>query len=181
MLKRTLNLFFLLTIFATLSLIVLPPDAAAQGRHDRDRDRNDRYDRDDRYDRNDRYERYRRRYQKREVSGFIARVEESSNRFRRDVDRDLDRSRLDGSRREDKINEDVKRFEDELDRLRRDFDRRDSWWESRNEVERAVEAARPVGVRLRNNRFSSNVYSQWRNLKRDINRLAAAYDLTQIR
>jgi hypothetical protein len=170
-------LMFSSALCIALVVLMLPVGAMAQRDRYEGRDRNDRgrYDRD----RDDRG-RYERRYSKRQVGETIARVEQSSNRFRRDLDAALDRSRLDGSKREDKINEDVKRFEQALNRLRSEFDRRDSWWETRNNVEQALETARDVSTRLRNNSFGRhgrNVQAQWRDLRRDLNTLASRYNL----
>lgn len=173
MIKKLVKDFSLLIIAILLTTTLLPTESLAQRGRGRDRD-------DDRRDNRNDYRRYEQRYAKRDVSEIIRRVEESSNQFRRDVDRDLDRSRLDGSRREDRINDEVRRFEDALDRLRREFDRNDSWWESRSHVQVALDAARPVATRLRNNRFSSNVENQWRNLRRDLNKLAFVYNLPQV-
>ncbi|MFY9222566.1 MAG: hypothetical protein WAQ98_07850 [Blastocatellia bacterium] len=170
MLKKLVKDFSLLIIAILLITTLLPTESLAQRGRGRGNDKDDRND----------YRRYEQRYAKRDVSEIIRRVEESSNQFRKDVDRDLDRSRLDGSRREDRINDEVKRFEDALDRLRREFDRNDSWWESRNNVQVALDAARPVATRLKNNRFSSNVENQWRNLRRDLNKLAFVYNLPQV-
>ena len=72
--------------------------------------------------------RYRgRTYSKADVDRIIHRVEDSSDRLRQAVDRNLDRSRLDGTRREDDINQQVKQLENALDELRSEFDRRDTW------------------------------------------------------
>lgn len=177
MVRKFIKFCSVLVIAILLSTAVLPSESFAQ--RGRDNDRNDRNDRNNRNDRND-YRRYEQRYAKRDVSEIIRRVEEDSNRFRQDLDRDLDRSRLDGSKREDRINDEVRRFEDSLDRLRREFDRNDSWWESRNNVQVALDSARPVATRLRNNSFSSNVQNQWRTLRRDLNKLAFAYNLPQV-
>lgn len=170
MLKKLVKDFSLLIIAILLTTTLLPTESLAQRGRGRGNDKDDRND----------YRRYEQRYTKQNVSDIIRRVEEDSNRFRQDLDRDLDRSRLDGSKKEDRINEDVRRFEDALDRLRREFDRNDSWWESRNNVQVALDAARPVETRLRNNTFSSNVQNQWRNLRRDLNKLAFAYNLPQV-
>lgn len=162
--KKGFQYFLMMICFVILTTVAIPNEVMAQrGRHHRDEDR-----------------RYQQRYTKRQVAEIIRRVEESSNRFRQDLDRDLDRSRLDGSKKEDRINDDVRRFEDAFDRLRREFDNSDNWWESRNNVQQALDFARPVATRLRNNRFSSNVQNQWRNLNADLNRLAFTYNLPRI-
>lgn len=183
MAKKIFYLFSLSLFCITLMTVTFPGQAEAQRRRDRDYDRYDRNDRDDRYDRrrgDDERGRYERRYSRRDIEAIIRRIEENSNRFRRDLDRDLDRSNLDGSRKEDRINDDVRRFEDAFDRLRQQFNRNDSWWESRREVDTALNAARPVATRLRNNRFSSNVRGQWENLRRDLNALAERYNLSRV-
>lgn len=123
---------------------------------------------------------YEQRYSKNEVAEIIKRVEESSSRFRKDLDRDLDKSRLDGSKEEDRLNEDVKNFEKAFERLRNDFDRNDKWWESRNNVETALDSARSLSIRLSNNNFSPNVQAQWRDLCTDLNKLASTYNLPPI-
>lgn len=158
--------FLVFGICILLSSLVIPTDSLAQGRH-RGHDRGNNI-------------RYEERYTKREVEEIVRRVEEGSDRFRKDLDRDLDRSRLDGSKKEDRINEDVKRFEKALNELRKEFDRHDSWWESRNNVQIALDAARPVATRMRNNPFSANVRNQWRNLRTDLNRLASTYNLPSV-
>ena len=165
--RRLFNLMLLCAVLAASSVLIVPAESAAQGRG------RGRYERDQR--------RYRERYSRQDVSAIISSVEDSSNRFRKDLDRDLDRSRLDGTKREDRINDEVRRFENELNRLRKEFDSRDDWWESRAHVQRAVDSSRPVATRMRNNRFSPEVENQWRNLLRDINRLALAYDLPYVR
>lgn len=120
------------------------------------------------------------RYNKRQVDNIIRELEVSSDDFRRDFDRTLDQSRRDGTQREDTFNERVKRFEGAVDTLRGDFDRRDDWWESRNNVQQMLEAARPVSVMMTNRRFRGNVESQWRRMRRNINRLAETYELPRV-
>jgi len=124
--------------------------------------------------------RYRKRYNKKQVDNIIRQLESSSDDFRRDFDRTLDQSQRDGTRREDTFNERVKRFEDAVDTLRGDFDRRDDWWESRNNVQQMLEAARPVSVMMNNRRFRRNLVAQWRKLRKNVNDLARTYDLRPV-
>lgn len=168
--KKVFQYFLMMICCVVLTTVVFPSQAAAQRDRDRDRDDRNRYEDD-----NDR--RYQQHYTKSQVAEIIKRVEENSNRFRQDLDRDLDKGRLDGSRREDQINEDVKAFENAFNNLRREFDRNDNWWESRNHVQTALDSARPVATRLRNNQFSSNVQNQWSNLRVELNKLAFTYNL----
>ena len=55
--------------------------------------------------------RYANRYSKRDVSGIISRMETSSNAFRRDFDRAMDNSNLNGTAQEDRFNNIVADFE----------------------------------------------------------------------
>src|SRR6185436_257508 len=82
-----------------------------------------------------------RTYTKGDVERIIKRVEDRSDSFRNLVDKSLDRSALDGTRREDNINEQVKQFEKRLDELRAEFSRQDRWLETRHHVERLMSEA----------------------------------------
>ncbi len=121
--------------------------------------------------------RYANRYSKRDVSGIINRMETSSNQFRRDFDRALDNSRLNGTREEDRYNNIVRDFENSVDRLRREFDRNDSWWESRNNVQDMIRDASPVNTMMNALPFRRNIERQWTSLRNNINTVADTYDL----
>ena len=119
-------------------------------------------------------------YSKKQVEEIIKLIEDNTDVFRKEVDRYLDRSRLDGTRTEDRINERVKEFEHATDDLRKDFDRRDSWWESRDHVRRMLDKARPVADIFRRGRFSPALEVEWKRLRRNINRLATTDELTLV-
>ncbi len=116
-------------------------------------------------------------YSKRQVSSIIANLERSSNSFRRDFDRYLDDSSLNGTSEEDRINDIVRRYEEALDRLRRDFDSRDNWWQSRDNVSRVMDEAYSVNSMMDNLSFARKLERQWRSMRSDINKLADTYDL----
>jgi hypothetical protein len=120
-------------------------------------------------------------YSKSDVDRIIKRVETRSDEFKDAVDRTLDRSRLDGSRREDNINEQVKQLERALDNLRSDFDRRDSWRETHNEVRAVLSQADEVGRIVKRNRFPGNIQRGWATLRADLNTLAGVYNLPRLR
>ena len=122
-------------------------------------------------------ERHWRRYNKRQVEQIIKDVESSSERFRKDFDHWLDHSHFDGKEREDKFNSKVKRFDQATDRLRHEFDRRDSWWETRTEVQKMMTEADSVSRMMRSHEFGRDVEDQWRRLRSDINKLASTYQL----
>lgn len=121
--------------------------------------------------------RYAARYSKRDVSNIISRLEQSSDTFRRDFDRAMDKSNLNGSETEDRFNNIVRDFENSVDRLRREFDRSDSWWQSRNQVENMVRDSRPVNTMMTTISFRRNIERQWNQLRSNINTLADTYDL----
>ena len=121
--------------------------------------------------------RYANRYSKRDVSGIISRMETSSNAFRRDFDRAMDNSNLNGTAQEDRFNNIVADFENSVDRLRREFDRNATWWESRGQVENMIREARPVNSMMTSLAFRRNIERQWNTLRNDINTVADTFDL----
>lgn len=112
---------------------------------------------------------------KRAVENLIRRVEDRTDNFNSQVASALDRSRLDGSRREDNINELAQRFERSTDELRREFDRSDSLQENRDEVQRMISAASNINRALRRSRLGNGVQNSWRVLKNEVNTLARVY------
>jgi len=123
--------------------------------------------------------RYRGRvYSKADVDRIIKRVEDRSDAFQKMVDRNLDRSRLNGSKREDNINDQVKDLEKALDDLRREFDRKDSFRETRREVERVMSEADEVKALMKRLRFDASVEREWQLVKADLNKLAGVYELS---
>lgn len=121
--------------------------------------------------------RYSNVYSKSTVKGYIDRLERSSNTFRRDFDRYMDRSELNGTETEDRYNQLVKDYEDALDRLRSRFNGFQTWWESRSNVQEMLNRAQPVNAMIVNLPFSRNIESQWRAMRSDINVVADTYDL----
>lgn len=115
------------------------------------------------------------------VERLIRQVETRSDAFRRSVDRALDRSRLDGSRREDRINEEVKQFERAVDRLRDEFNRRDSRDETRRNVERVLREADEIGRAIRTSNLARTVDREWAVLRAELNTLADVYNLKPLR
>ncbi len=121
--------------------------------------------------------RYSARYSRSDVSNIVSRLEQSSDAFRRNFDRSMDNSNINGTQAEDRFNNIVRDFENSVDRLRREFDRNDSWWESRNNVEGMVRDSRPVNTMMTTLPFRRNIENQWNQLRNNINTLADTYDL----
>ena len=122
-------------------------------------------------------------YTKAEVEAIIKRVEERSDSFRKVVDRSLDKSAINGTNREDNINEQVKELENAIDKLRRDFDRANTWQETREQVQRVLSEADEVNAIVRRGRWRRGgvVKSEWALVRNDLNRLAGVYNLPLLR
>jgi hypothetical protein len=123
---------------------------------------------------------YTRRYSRRDVGNVITRLEQSSNTFRRDFDRYLDQSNLNGTSEEDRINRIVRNYEQALNKLRREFDATDNWWRTRNDVRNVMDEARQVNNMMNNLSFARRLERQWNQMRRDINKLADTYNLPQL-
>ena len=118
-------------------------------------------------------------YTKADVDRIIRRVEERSDAFRLVVDRSLDRSALNGTNREDNINQQIKELENAIDRLRNDFDRAQSWEETRSQVQRVMNEADEVNAIVRRGRWRRGgpVKAEWSMVRTDLNKLAGIYNL----
>ena len=116
--------------------------------------------------------RYANVYSRTDVDNFIRSLETSSDAFSRDF-----KSAPGTSSSERRT---VDRFENAVDRLRSRFNSNNSWWASRNEVQGIMTEARQVNVMMNNERFARRLERQWRDLRRDINKLADTYELPDL-
>ncbi len=181
-------------IAAVIFAFCLPGLAAAQsndpwwGRNDSQQDRDYRRDRNSNDDypdnngnngrgRNNRNAGYD-RYDTRTLRDAVRRVKDLSHNFQNDVDRNLDHSRIDGTRGEDHVNEDTREFRRAADRLDsrvgdgRDINR------SRNEAQQLLGAAEHVNQMLSHFRIDSRVNSDWREINQELRLIADAYGLS---
>ena len=116
--------------------------------------------------------RYANVYSRTDVDSFISSLENSSDVFSRDF-----QSAGGTNSSERRI---VERFENAVDRLRRQFNNSNNWWSSRNDVQGIMTEARQVNIMMNNERFARRLEQQWRNLRRDINKLADTYELPEL-
>lgn len=121
--------------------------------------------------------RYQTQYSKSRVSGIITKLENSSDKFRRDFDRAMDNSRRNNTNAEDQYNDNVRDFENSLDELRREFNRTRSWWETRNEVQNVINDGQNVNQMMNQISFRRTLERQWNAMRNDLNTLADTYDL----
>lgn len=120
------------------------------------------------------------RYTKADVSNIIRRLEESSDRFRNDFDRQVDNSQWNNTSTERQWENSVQNYENSVDSLRSHFDRSDSWWESRSRVQTVIQRAQPVNTIMVSVAFRRNLEQQWNRMRGDLNTLADTYDLAGI-
>jgi hypothetical protein len=109
-----------------------------------------------------------------QVQTLLARIEQRTDAFRRDVDRVLDNSRRNNTRYEENLTEFVTEFENSTDSLRRNFDERDS---VSGDVEEVLRRAAAIDNFMRNNRMNVSVERQWNLLRSDLNTLATYYNV----
>ncbi|HEV2801722.1 MAG TPA: hypothetical protein VGW12_14705 [Pyrinomonadaceae bacterium] len=127
------------------------------------------------------YGRRGRGYSKAQVEQIIRRLENQSDRFVRSFDRSLDNSRVDGTMREDNLNQRARDFENALDLLRQEFDRTDRYLETRAQVSGVLNVAEDINRAVRNRRLRGNTERLWARVRAELNTLASVYNLRQLR
>ena len=163
----------ILTIISAILLaFCLPTIASAQWGRDRDRDyRRDRRDDDYRNNRNGSYD-------TRYLRDVAERVKDNSRNLERDVDRFLDNSRVNGTRREDRINNEVREFRQAADRFRsRVGNNGNNRNQGYQEAQYLLQAANNTERMLSRLRVDSRTYADWRQIKQDLRTIANAYGL----
>lgn len=151
---------------AALLALCLPAIAAAQwGRYP-----------DNRYPDNGRYPDYG-RYDDRYVRDTAHRLDRLAKDFEHDMDRALDRSRVNGTRREDSINDLVHDFRRAAGDFKsrvgngRDLDR------SYNEARRVLQLGDQVERQARPRWFDSRLSSEWSQIRRELQTIEQIYGI----
>lgn len=121
-----------------------------------------------------------RRYTQQQVEQLLERIEERNDAFTNQLNKALDRSRLDGSRREDDITASARALENATDELRREFDHNDSRGENKPEAEQILLTATTVDRLMKSRNFGGQAESTWIALRREINILAGLYGLQPV-
>lgn len=168
MFKRTTLKFSILS--AAFLALCLPAIAAAQwGRYPDNRYPDNRYP-DNRYPDNGRYgDRY--------VKDSAQRLDRLAKDFERDMDRALDHSRVNGTRREDAINDLVHDFRRAAGDFKsrvgngRDLNR------SYNEARRVVQLGDAVERQARPRWFDSRLSSEWSQIRRELQTIENIYGI----
>lgn len=117
------------------------------------------------------------RYDEREVRESIRRLERLSKDFERDLDRALDRSRANGTRREDEINDRARQFRKAVGDLKSRFGNGRDLNRSRNEADRVLREADQLERVTRPRWFDYRLASQWSQIRRELNTIEQFYGL----
>jgi hypothetical protein len=110
-----------------------------------------------------------------EVERIIKRIEQQSDHFRSSLDSALDKSRFNGSDREDDINSFIKDYYQQTKRLR---DRFDSHQSASADVQAVLDRAARIDDFMSRNRLSSKAQDDWSTLKTSLDELASAYNVS---
>lgn len=161
--RRTLRF----SIFAAAILaLCLPVLTAAQGGYDPwGRNRNDDYRRNRSYG----------RYDERYLRDSIQRLDRLAKDFARDLDRDLDRSRDDGTRHEDRLNNEARDFRNAVSALKSRFGNGRDLNRSINEAQRVLQEANRTERATRHHFDNSRLSSEWSQIQNELQVIADAY------
>lgn len=158
--RRTLR-FSILAI--GLIALFLPVMASAQGGYDpwdRNRGTSGRYD-----------ERY--------LRDSIHRLDRLAKEFEKDLDRALDRSRVDGRRREDHLNNQARQFRKSAGNLKSRYGNGRDLNRSRNEAQRVLQEAQQLDRIAATRRIGGHeVANGWAQIRQELRTIANAYGLS---
>jgi hypothetical protein len=110
----------------------------------------------------------------RQLDAVIRRVENGADRFRTSMGNSLDRSRYDGTRAEDNINQFIRDFETATDTLRSRFNARTS---VASDVENVLRQATYIDDFMTRQTLSMRAENDWTTLRGNLNQLASAYSV----
>jgi hypothetical protein len=163
--RRTLK--FSMFVVGLIALF-MPVMASAQGGYD-PRGRN----RDDDYYRRNRNDNYDQRY----LRDSIHRLDRLAKEFEKDLDRALDRGRVDGTRREDQINNEARQFRDAVGDLKSSFGNGRDLNRSRDEAQRVINEAQQLDRLAGARRIDNEVASDWSQIRQELRTISNAYGL----
>jgi hypothetical protein len=179
--KQMINRRFILPAFAALAFAAFlsPSTAKAQTIWDRIRDRAEQ-ERDHDYGRNGRGGRGGGRasdYERRQLRDLSRRISDRSRDFQRDLDRSLDNSRVNGSRREDNINQEARDLRSAADRFRNVAGDGNDLYSSSDEARSLLDQASRVSRMLGRVRLDGRTGGDWNQLRSDLRAVADIYNM----
>jgi hypothetical protein len=108
----------------------------------------------------------------RQLDRIIRRIENNADRFRASLTNALNTSRMDGTRREDRINDLVRDFETATDNLRNRFNTRAA---AAADVQNVLDRAVPINNFMSRRPLTTQAQNDWATLRTDLDALASAY------
>lgn len=163
--RRTIIPTVILAAFIVLSL---PAMAAAQGTNqwwqDRDYGRNQGR-------RNDDFN----RYQRERLRASARRISDLSRQFERDLDRSLDRSRVDGTIREDRINDQARSFRFAADDLRNRLGDARNLYNATGAARNLLQLGARIDRLMSRIRLNSRAASDWAQIRQELRVISNAF------
>ena len=117
------------------------------------------------------------RYDERYLRDSIHRLDRLAKDFERDLDRALDRSRVDGTRQEDRINAQGDDFRRAVSNLKSSYGNGRDLNRSRDEAQRVLQEAQQFDRIGRLRGVDNRVASEWSQIQRELRIISAAYGL----
>jgi hypothetical protein len=112
-----------------------------------------------------------------ELNQLIQRIDIGGDTFRSSLTEAFGQSPYDRTSREGDMNQVVRRFKSATEQLRNQFD---AGQPVIQQVEAALARAIPIDTYMQNNRVTNNAQSDWSAVRRDLNTLAAAYEIAAL-
>jgi YMGG-like Gly-zipper len=109
-----------------------------------------------------------------QVGQLLTRTKKNADQFRHSLDRALDRSRIDGSREDDNINQFVKDFAETTKHLSDRFDDRQV---VTNDIEDVLRRGVSIDSFMQRHQLAVQAENDWLTLRRDLDELARAYNV----
>jgi hypothetical protein len=109
-----------------------------------------------------------------QVKELLTLTKKNADEFRQSLDRALDRSRIDGSREEDNINQFVKDFAETTNHLSDQFDRRQV---VTNDMEDVLRRGLRIDSFMQRHQLAVQAENDWLTVRRDLDELARAYNV----
>src|SRR5215467_10410928 len=109
-----------------------------------------------------------------DVEQILRRIEQQSHRFKSSLDSALDRSRLNGTRREDDLNEYIKQFDNEVKRL---HDRFADHKSVAADVQSVLDRAERIDEFMSRRQLSGRAENDWSTLRAELDQLSQAYSV----
>ena len=112
-----------------------------------------------------------------DMRSIVRDLKNRTNQFQRQLDRDLDHSRINGTRREDEINGLAKQFRNAVNDLDNNGFYNNGGYGSRNDyqMQRVANIASQIDRSVGRGNISPNTRSIWQGIRGDLQRLGAGY------